>query len=126
MGLENFDDNNTKNFIKEINSKLESLSKEINSKLESLSKKNDLILEGVVNTLREIIKNQSNINNKFLQLQSDLQKNQAYVKDSAILISGIQNDIDDIKSSLSAVDEHLDNVQNDILNIKIFKTVEKL
>ena len=85
-----------------------------------------MILEGVVNTLREIIKNQSNINSKFLQLQGDLQKNQAYVKDSAILISGIQNDIDDIKSSLSAVDEHLDNVQNDILNIKIFKNVEKL
>ena len=115
MSLENFDENNTKNILKDMT-----------SKIKAISQKNDLILEGVVNILQEVVKNQSNINNRIAQLQSDIQKNQAYTKDSAILISGIQNDVDDIKSSLEAMDEHLDAVQNDIANIKIFKTVENL
>ena len=115
MSLENFDENNTKNILKDMA-----------SKMEAISQKNDLILEGVVNILQEVVKNQSNVNNRIAQLQSDIQKNQAYTKDSAILISGIQNDVDDIKSSLEAMDEHLDTIQNDIANIKIFKTVENL
>ena len=115
MSLENFDDNNTKNILKDIT-----------NKLNVISQKNDLILEGVVNTLQEIVKNQSNINSKLLQLQNDIQKNQAYVKDSAILSSGIQNDVDDIKVSLDAISEHLDVIQTDVLNIKIFKTVENI
>ena len=115
MSLENFDENKTKNILKDMA-----------SKMEAISQKNDLILEGVVNILQEVVKNQSNVNNRIAQLQSDIQKNQAYTKDSAILISGIQNDVDDIKSSLEAMDEHLDTIQNDIANIKIFKTVENL
>ena len=115
MSLENLDENNSKNILKDIA-----------SKLEAISKKNDLILEGVVNTLKEIVKNQSNINNKLIQFQMELQKTQAYTKDSAILISGIQNDLDDTKTSFDLINERLDNIQNDILNIKIFKTVENI